>query len=502
MLLACSCGTGPSEPPAIRHVVFLSMDTTRADHLGCYGNPEVQTPALDTLASEGVRFADCTSAAATTLASHTSLMTGTYPHRHGSTRNGFVVNPENVTLAERLREAGFWCAAILGSSALIEATGFAQGFHHYDDDFDVPMARGGADQMQRLAPTVTRAVLEHIDEVLARDGAESARLFVFAQYFDPHAPYAPPAAEARRYGAKLQVGDFDDIESAVRRQQSRVLGEPLGQHRVMTEGLPTALVRSPARTPTATGRELAKLYAGEVSTMDAAIGSLLIGLASRGILDETLVVVTADHGETFWEHGNAWNHGLWVSQTEVHVPLLMRFPNGRGSGRLVEEPVSGVDVAPTILDALGIGSPADDVPDAARGRSVLDLVDGRPLAAVALFTEATQPGTNFERGELPWRNARKPRAARLGPWKLVDAPYLGITQLFHLERDPQETHDLLSDPMLSEEARAARDELQLAMKRWTSAARPLFSEFDATQSNALRALGYAEAVPEEPDTPR
>ncbi len=489
--VVAACGAPDDEPP-YRHVLFLTLDTTRADHLACYGNPTVQTPALDALAREGVRFTDCSSAAATTLASHASLMTGTYPHRHGAARNGFVVNGDNSTLAERLAEEGFWCAGFAGSSALIAATGIDQGFHHYDETLDQPVTPGGADQYQRGAASLAASVLAHVDDVLAREGSEDARLFVFAQFFDPHAPYAPPESEVRRYGATLQVGDFDDIESAVRQQQGRVLPAPLGQQGVITAGLPIGLVEGAAATPTHVGRDLARLYAGEVTAMDAAIGTLLAGWASRGLLDDTLVVVTADHGETFWEHGNFWNHGLWVSQTDVHVPLIVRFPEGRGAGRAPMEPVSGVDVAPTVLEALGLAS-ARREGDPGAGRSLLPLVDDQPFAPRPVFSEATQPGRIVESGEPAWRNERKPRSVRLGPWKLVDAPYLGLKQLFHLERDPGERHDLLRRSPLMGDARAALQELEAAMGRWVAAAKPLASSFDEAQARDLRALGYAEA---------
>ena len=135
MALVGACG-GRDASPKVRHIILITLDTTRADHLGCYGNPAVQTPALDQLASEGVRFASCASAASTTLASHASILTGTYPHRHGVPRNGFTLSERARTLAEVLDEAGFWCAGFLGSAALTGRTGIDQGFVHWDEDFD------------------------------------------------------------------------------------------------------------------------------------------------------------------------------------------------------------------------------------------------------------------------------------------------------------------------------------------------------------------------------
>jgi arylsulfatase len=483
-------------------VLLISLDTTRADHLGAYGNTEVKTPALDALAAEGTVFTACMAPAATTLASHTSLLTGTYPLSHGVRRNGYFVGQDNVLLAERLRDAGFYCAAVLGSSALTAKSELNQGFDHFDDDFSLEVESGGRDQDQRTSAEVSQAVLDHVDSVLGRQGTEEEfpdQMFLLAHYFDPHAPYAPSPSLAQRYGASLGVGDFDDIESAVVAQQRRVLGEgadDLGQQAVIQRGLSEALVRNAPGVATRTGRDLAKLYAGEVTATDDAIGTLLAGLASRGILDNTLVIVTADHGETFWEHGNFWNHGLWVSQTDVHVPLIMRFPGGRGAGRRVDAPVSGVDVMPTLLAALGL-DPAAAAETPARGRSLLPAIDGRPLVDRAVFSEATQPGPSLEKGTadgpLPWGNARKPQAVRLGDWKLVDAPYLGIQQLFHLGQDPGERHDYLAAGALAPDARAAFDDLKLALQRWRAAAAPKASTYDDSQTDVLRSMGYSEA---------
>lgn len=510
------CGGDAAEAPRYRNVLLISMDTTRADHLGVYGNAEVKTPAIDALGKEGVVFEACMSAAATTLASHTSLLTGTYPLVHGVTRNGFYVNEDNRLLQEDLRDAGFYCAAVLGSSALTAKSGLDQGFDHYDDAFDLAAEAGGRDQDQRSAADVTARLLAHVDEALERQEADDGfpdRLFLVAHYFDPHAPYAPEPEMAQRYGAASLVGDFDDIEQAVQSQQARILrapgadgltesqaNMPLGQQSVIQRGLNEPLVRRAAGVPTPKGRTLAKLYAGEITQTDSAIGTLLAGLASRGLLEDTLVVLTADHGETFWEHGNFWNHGLWVSQTDVHVPLIVRFPDGRGAGRRVSVPVSGVDVQPTLLEALELPGAATGK-DASRGRSLLAAVDGQALGDRATFSEATQPGPSLEVGPagetLPWGNARKPHAVRLGDWKLVDADYLGLQQLFHLGRDPGERTDLLAhagaESGLSEAARSALADLRLALERWKESARPKESSFDPSMLDTLRGLGYFES---------
>ena len=428
----------------MRHIVLITLDTTRSDHLGCYGNSTVQTPALDQLAAEGVRFASCASAASTTLASHASILTGTYPHRHGVPRNGFTLSDRAQTLAEVLDEAGFWCAGFLGSAALTGRTGIDQGFVHWDEEFDEAARESGNDQSQRDAATLTDRVLAHAEETLGRAGASEARLFLFAQYFDPHAPYAPPASEVERYGASVGVGDFAAIETAVVQQQVRSLGRSAGgQQGVITGGLSEELIRNASRVPTEAGRQLERLYKGEVTHMDREIGRLLLGLQRLGVLEDALVVITADHGETFWDGPNAWNHGLWIGQPEVAVPLIVRGPRGAelGSGVVVETPVSGVDVMPTVLELAGVST--EGVECDGRSLAAALRADREALTDRAVFSEATQPGARLEGPGLGWRGELKPVAVRLGRWKLVRAGYLGLEMLFDLSADPAEREDRL-----------------------------------------------------------
>ena len=169
-------------------MVLISLDTTRADHLGPFSTESpARTPALDALAAESIVFEAAQSAATTTLCAHSSLMTGTWPHRHGVVRNGFTLNGANVTLAELLQQGGWDTRAFLGSFALEARFGFDQGFGTFDEAFDVLVGAGGADQNQRSGPAVTAALLRSLDE-----DPVTGRAFLFAHYFDPHAPYAPP----------------------------------------------------------------------------------------------------------------------------------------------------------------------------------------------------------------------------------------------------------------------------------------------------------------------
>ncbi len=486
-----ACGSAEDVGP-LRHVLLISMDTTRADHLGCYGNTLVRTPALDALAGAGVRFADVTAAAATTLASHTSLMTGSWPHTHGVVRNGFPVHLDNRTLAEVLRAAGFHTVGAVGSFALDKAYGFDQGFDHFDQEFDLLMRPGGdLDQNQRTASGVTGALLQHLDEMQG----EAERLFLFAHYFDAHAPYSPPAPWNASYtlDGRPATSGSSDVERAVSDHQLGMVGTKFGHAASINEGFRGPLQELIGRDPgpaSPLDRRLMALYAGEISYVDSAIGELLQGLQDRGILDETLIIVTADHGETFVEHHDLWNHGLWTYQTTVHVPLLLRFPDDRYTGRVVETPVSNIDVLPTLCELLQL-----PLPERCEGVSLVPLMKGVPMDRGPVFSEATQPWV-VEGGGV-WGNLRKPQCVRRGPWKYVQVPYAGVEQLFHLGNDPGERQNLLAGKAPSAEVRNVQAELRRSLDEWRAEAAPLPSQLDTRALKRLMGLGYTGTLDDD-----
>jgi arylsulfatase A-like enzyme len=288
-----------------------------------------------------------------------------------------------------------------------------------------------------------------------------------------------------------------DLEQAVRVHQAPFLETPPGLMGVITGGLHPRLVRRAGGEPLGDDQRLAELYAAEVAEVDSQIGRLLAGLAERGILDEALVIVTGDHGETFWEHGDAWNHGLWVYQTTVAIPLVMRFPQAaRGPGgellsrgQSLDTPVSTVDLVPTLCELLDLPMPAG-----VEGVSLMGLMEGSSLAERRLYSQATQPGARFE-PEQGWENLHKPRCVRAGRYKFVHAPYLELEQLFDLQDDPGERTNLIAGPNPKPEHRALARRLRVELDRWVGAARPLASEMDVSQTREvmerLRALGYA-----------
>jgi arylsulfatase A-like enzyme len=457
VVLAAACA-GPLDPPPARHVVVISLDTTRADHFGFMGSADARTPRTDALAAESIVLTDVTTVAPTTLASHTSLFTGRYPHHHGTPRNGFTVHPDNQMLPEILKAEGFHTAGFAGSFALDSRFDFPQGFDHYDESFDIRNSpRDGIDQNQRSAARVTDAALDYLDATGVPD-----RLFLFAHYFDAHRPYDPPP----------EFLDPPDAESA----------EPLPS---------IADLKQPGRySPGERTRHALRYirrYAAEISSMDAELGRLFDGLRERGVLDDAILILTSDHGETFLEHRELFDHGTGVYQTTMHALGVIRLPNRALGGTRVAVPASTIDLLPTALAWLGLAIPDD--------------VDGvaLPLEADALgahaagrqFGQATKPIGAIE-DDQPWANLRKARFVRQGPFKLVQIPYLEREELFHLASDPDEQHDLLRRP--SAQARGIADELRPALESWARTADPLPSSFAREQEDdtirRLRSLGY------------
>jgi arylsulfatase A-like enzyme len=490
-LAACAAlVAGCAREHDVRTIVLVSLDTVRADHLGCYGNARVRTPALDALAADGVRFDQAMTAAPTTLASHLSIFTGTYPHTHGAARNGFTVAPENVTLAELLRDAGWRTAAFLGSFALDRRFGIDQGFEHYDQRFDVGVD-GTHEQAQRRAGAVTDAALAWLDRERPGDS------FLFVHYFDAHAPYEPPAPFDALYARPggPQRSTLADVDVAVRAQQRRATGRELGAEAVIRGGLSREHVERADGVAEPADLDLAALYAGEVSYVDRELGRLLEGLRARGRLEKALVVVLADHGETFAEHGDVWNHGLWVYETTVRVPLLVRtYGEGQHAlaPRVVTEPVSTIDVLPSVCALLGV-----EPPRAVEGVSLVPWMRGEERAGTEsargpIYCEATQP-PSVEGGA--WANDRKPKCVRSGTCKLVHAPYLELTQLFDLAADPGERSNLHGKANGCDAPSLERE-----LGSWRAAAKPLPSRFDPSQTletlRRLRELGYSEGDPQ------
>jgi arylsulfatase A-like enzyme len=456
LALVVSCavlGCAGQGPP---NVVVVLIDTLRADHVGAYGHPKVQTPALDRLAREGILFERAFTVVPTTLSSTASLFTAQHPRTHGVPRNHFVLDDAAVTLAETLRSAGYATVGFAAAVPLSGRTNISQGFERWDDELGKV---GSLDMPQRRGRRVTNAVLRWLSTEEARP------YFLFVHYFDPHFPYDPPRQFRERYSSgydgtiDISPGSLKKLRAALQRGEDRA----------------------------AEVAERRARYMGEVTYVDREIGRLVDALRERGDLERTLLVVLSDHGETFEEHElDYFNHGRAVYDTTLRIPLIFRLPQARNAGRRVPSLVRTIDVAPTLHEMLGLPAPRG-----VEGRSFAAMLEGgADDEERALFAEATLPREE----DLPegWRNARKAKCMRTARWKYVWIPYLDREEVFDLDSDPLEQRNLLDGGSASAEAARVARELRSLMSGFTSGQAAHAEELGEELRDALRALGYLD----------
>ncbi len=298
---------GPEADPSkkIRNVLIISMDTTRADALGCYGFKHNTTPNIDALAAEGVLFENTYAPIPLTLPSHCTMLTGTIAPYHGIHDNeGYKLIDSSLTLAEILKDNGFVTAAIIGSVILDSKYGMDQGFDFYDDDFQEP--RSPIHIIERQGGEISRIAGEWLDE------HQKEKMFLFLHFYDPHRSYEAP--------------------------------EPY--HKMF--------LRNPHPDPNSL-EYLQGLYAGEVAYTDNCIKGVIDKLKQLGLYDSTLIIITADHGEMLSQH-REMTHGYYIYQGSMKVPLVFKVP-GLSAPRRIEKTVGIVDITPMVCSLLDIKGP-------------------------------------------------------------------------------------------------------------------------------------------------
>lgn len=463
--------TALKNAPEIDNVIIISIDTLRADHLGCYGHPFVKSPNIDAFAKESVVFENHISAAPTTLASHTSLMTGTYPHTHGGARNRYVLGDENEMLAEVLSKNGFDCAGIIGAFPLDSVFNFDQGFAHYDATFTISHEKGVVDQHQRLATDVTDAAIRWLDKRTKKENADRDRLFMFVHYFDVHWPYEAPFKYRRLYGesGSRKKGSMANIK-IVRKLLRAAENDPAQLEKAM-----------------AFARALDNEYAAEITYCDEHVGRLLDDLKKRGIYDKSLIILTSDHGETMHEHDLYFSHGTTVYDSEVHTPLIVRFPGQSHAGRRVSQVVSNVDVVPTILHLLNL-------PGIKRmeGVSFAGVVDGPIPERSPVFAEATQPWWDERFHDTSgWVNQKKFQCVRTNAFKYVARDPDQIYGFYDLEADRDEQNNLIDSKNPQHIKLIANMKKRLADWQMQAAPIPAFEDKSPETLQKMHHLGYA-----------
>ncbi|MBI4916643.1 MAG: sulfatase-like hydrolase/transferase [Acidobacteria bacterium] len=398
------------------NLLLVTLDTTRADRLGCYGHAGAETPVLDGLARDGVLFERCITPTAFTLPSHASIMTGLQPMFHGVRLNGGVaLSDAHPTLAKQLRENGYRCGGFVGAFVLDSRWGLNQGFEAYDDEFALkPGEMLDLARVQRPGNTVVDAALQWLQ------AADERPFFAWVHLYDPHTPYEPP---------------------------------------------------DPYRTRFAGGPS--RRYDGEIAFADSQVGRLLDWLRSSGKDERTIVIVIGDHGEGLGSHREE-EHGFFIYDYAVRVPLIVRLPGGRQQGTRVGAQTRTIDVVPTVLELLGVAPPAR-----LDGESLVPLLaDPRRQGAAYAYSESVSLSMQYGWSAL--------YSLRTPEYTYIDAPRPELYAPLH---DPGEEDNLVGRlPGVAEELRATLAQLREAGAR--GAPDPQEANLDEETMRALASLGY------------
>lgn len=413
LLPVVGCASGDTRP----NVLLVVLDTTRRDRLSTYGYPRETSPALDRLASEGLVYEQCISAGSWTLPSHASIFTGLYPRDHHTTVENWTLGKDFTTLAEVLSSNGYATAGFCCNPWISDETGLLQGFRDVEE---VWRNRRKDPRDEHGAARTTEAILEWLD---ARHGAEEPFL-IFANYLEPHTPYRPPQPFRDRFLA----ADADPIavQEVMAWKTPREFGYMLGVPGMEITDAQFAI--------------LDDLYDAEVAYQDSRLGELVDGLRTRGLLDTTLIVVVADHGEQLGEHGML-DHKMTLYEENVRVPLVLRYPPVLAAGLRIRAMVQSNDIFPTVLSLAGIDQPTP------AGSRLLPLNDDEEASRPYAFVGMARPTVFMELMEREWPGAgvrkfdRSLRAVRDTRFKFVWASD-GERGLFDLQADPTEQVNL------------------------------------------------------------
>lgn len=438
LVLGLSGCAGESGPPNLLVVV---VDTLRADRLGVYGYDRPTSPRFDAFARRATTFERASSPSSWTKPSIASLFTSRYPSEHGALSYATSLTPQVPSLAELLQRGGYRTVGVAGNFVhLGERDGFARGFDVWETlSYRAEDAPG--EHSPASAGQINERALELIDVDTERP------LFLYVHYMEPHTPWRPPEYQRSRFARSHGRGAVAATSHVVELAAGRRSAEP-GEVAWLSD-----------------------LYDAEIATADAAFGELLDALRARGWLERAMVVVTADHGEEFGEHGGFF-HGHTLHGELLQVPLLIRAPGQRTASRRLE-PVDLLDIPTTVLAAAGI--PAAE---SMRGRSLLGAVSPRELRA------ELYPESRIEELAGP----RQHRVAvTSGAWKTI-VDYERTYRSYRLDEDPNETTPIASG--------SEPGKLKEAVERAVEAfAHPVIAPSrtpDAEQAAALRSLGYVE----------
>lgn len=445
------------------NVLFVMVDALRPDVLGCYGNRDVSTPHMDRLAREGVLFERALVQAPYTWTSFGSFLTGKYPRRHGLLRMlpGERLE-QNVTLQRHLKSAkrkdgqtlraDDYAGAAFMTGALSHGSGLLDGFDGYLElmkghPFVQLDSRFSQLRSVMVGPSVAFKVREKLDtDFLAREAADwmadhgQRRFANFVHLYSTHTPYDPPEPFRSLYVDPNYTGPISAFYASTRQAIERGVYE---------------------LTP-ADQQQIFHLYLGGVSQADHHLGLLLAELERQGVLDDTIVIVTSDHGEDFGE-GGRWEHNHMYN-SNLHVPLLVRWPKAFPAGTRVSATVESIDLFPTLMDAMGLELPPVAGPrDIVDGVSLLPLVRGEVDRVRDFFyaEDSTYVAVQDERSMLVLERF----AVRPDGWALALEHRTGRIRLHDLQADPLQRRELFQGIVFGEAASAAEGARQSELRQ-------------------------------------
>lgn len=443
LALAAGC-SGSAKGPAEPGFVLVTLDTTRADRLGCAGNPTVRTPHLDRLERRGIQWSDAVTAIPLTTPSHATILSGRMPRSHGLVKNRMRLDPSVVTLAQRLDAAGWRTGAIVSSGIVLGPEfGLDRGFDTYE--VIEPDTRPASGEGAKTAAAAVAWLDAH--------GGEGA--FLWAHFFDAHLPYLPPAPLDRLYDPDY-AGDLDPASPAL---QARL-------HKT-TDADPADI------------RHVAARYAGEITFLDLCVGRLARAVEARH--PGMRFLVTADHGEGLYEHDRYFGHDTILYETSVRIPMILSpAPStfrGRFASSVCPEDARTVDLAPTLLALAG-----EPLPSEFEGR---DLIGELPRAGGNLqFVMESHP-SETKGGDV--------YALRTDGEKVILRPS-GKRESYDLRADPAERHDISGRRLplytvLHEDLILELERLPVGSTATVDAER---GGIDERTREALRSLGYVD----------
>jgi arylsulfatase A-like enzyme len=431
------------------NIVLIVIDTLRADHLGTYGYARPTSPNLDRLAADAVVFERVVTQGGWTRPAMASLFTSLYPHVHGAFKSNQTLPAEATTLAESLQEAGYRTMGLQTNPFISGARNLAQGFREYYE-------RYGAN-----GETLMNALFRWLD----RHG--ETKFFAYVHLMDVHLPYESPEANRVKFDAPYH-GQLDPNRVGTRKQILKLL-------------------------PTLTDedkRHVIALYDAGVNYADEQIGRMIDALRERKLLDNTIIVITADHGEELFDRGG-YEHGHSLYKEVSHIPLIIRTPRHAGHAVRVRQLVRLIDVYPTILGLVGLS-----IPSAVMGRDLSPAMDNPDLDwDLAGFTEATMygpPQLALEQGPFkllviaPPKGSTETQFFETFPW-MRGSPESGFTGFYDLRRDPGEHARLPDHPLQARLLSALQDERSVASDRALTGAE---ETPDKETLERLKSLGY------------